>query len=121
MAEINEQSYDYICFNDLAYEFDFSNPKEAERKIKQKLKYYKLGKYSQEKVDYIRVLRNDLFKEIRQETKSKYFKSSKSSYAEFTDFDVKRMLSDYLNQYDRINDSDMSAILNLAIYLYHMR
>lgn len=121
MAEIKDKSYDYTCFNDLAYEFDFSNPKETEIKIKQKLKYYNLGKYKQQRVDYIRLLKNNLFKEIRKETKSKYFKSSKSSYAEFTDFDLKRMKIDYLNQYDKINDSDMSAILNLAIYLYHMR
>ena len=121
MLEINEQSYDFICFSDLAYEFDFSNQKEAEKKIKRKLKYHNLAEYNQERIDYIRVLKNDLYKEIRQETKSKYYNYSKSNYAEFTDFDITRMKVDYLNKYEIINDSDMLAILNLAIYLYHMR
>lgn len=54
MEQKSNQSHDYICFSDLAYEFDFSNLKEAEKKIKRRLKYYNLGSYNQERVDYIR-------------------------------------------------------------------
>ena len=34
MLQENEQTYDLVCFTDLAYEFDFSDKKEAEKKIK---------------------------------------------------------------------------------------
>ena len=51
MAETNKQTYDFVCFSDLAYEFDFSDLKEAEKKIKRKLKYYRLGKYDQARVN----------------------------------------------------------------------
>ncbi|MFD0837258.1 hypothetical protein ACFQ0I_15875 [Mariniflexile aquimaris] len=121
MAETSEQTYDYICFSDLAYEFDFSDLKEAEKKIKRKLKYYGLGKYDQERVEYVRNLKNDLFKEIRLYEKSEYYIPSKSEFAEFTDFDHKKMKVDFLNKYKKIDDSDMSQIINFAIYLYYMR
>jgi len=121
MAEKTEQTYDYICFGDLAYEFDFSEHKEAEKKIKRKLKYYGLGKYEQERIEYVRELKNDLFKEIRLQTKSKFFNPSKSNFAEFTDFNYEKMKKDYLNKFEKISDSDMSQILNFAIYLYHLR
>ncbi|MGO4921380.1 hypothetical protein [Maribacter spongiicola] len=121
MAETSEQTYDFVCFSDLAYEFDFSDLKEAEKKIKQKLKYYGLGKYDQERVEYVRNLKNDLFKEIRHYEKSEYYIPSKSEFAEFTDFDHKKMKVDFLNKYETINDSDMSRIINFAIYLYYMR
>lgn len=121
MAETSEQSYDYVCFSNLAYEFDFCDLKEAEKKIKRKLRYYGLGKYDQERVDYVRKLKNNLFKEIRLYDKSEYYIPSKSEFAEFTDFDYEKMKGDFLKKYDKINDSDMSWILNFAIYLYYMR
>ena len=121
MAETSEQTYDYVCFSDLAYEFDFSDLKEAEKKIKRKLKYYALGKYDQERVEYVRKLKNNLFKEIRLYDKSEYYIPSKSEFAEFTDFDYEKMKSDLLKKYDKISDSDMSRILNFVIYLYYMR
>ena len=121
MAETSEQTYDYVCFSDLAYEFDFSDLKEAEKKIKRKLKYYGLGKYDQERVEYVRNLKNDLFKEIRLYEKSEYYIPSKSEFAEFTDFDHKKMKVDFLTKFEKINDSDMSRIINFAIYLYYMR
>jgi hypothetical protein len=121
MAETSEQTYDYVCFSDLAYEFDFCDLKEAEKKIKRKLRYYGLGKYDQERVEYVRSLKNELFKEIRLSDKSKYYIPSKSEFAEFTDFDYRKMKDDSLKKFDKISDSDMSRIINFAIYLYYMR
>lgn len=121
MSQENEQTYDLICFTDLAYEFDFSDKKEVEKKIKHRLKYYKLGDYSQERVEYIRQLKNDLYQEISLQTKSKYFSKSKSNYADLADFRFEKMNTDYLGKYSKINESDMKGILNFAIYLYHMR
>ena len=121
MTKTSEQSYDFICFTDLAYEFDFSDTKEAEKKIKRRLKYYNLGEYDQERVDYIRELKNDLYKEISLGTKSKYFNKSKSNYADLADFDIERMKSDFIEKYEKIESSNMIGILNYAIYLYHLR
>jgi len=121
MKQTSKQTYDYICFSDLAYEFDSSDLKEAEKKIKRRLKYYKLDNYEQERIEYIRELKNDLYKEISLQSKSKYFNKSNSKYADFTDFNVEKMKSDYMKKYKEINSSDMYGILNFAIYLYHLR
>lgn len=121
MTSPSNPTYDYICFSDLAYEFDFSDRKEAERKIKRRLKYYKLGSYNQERVDYIRHLKEDLFREISLQSKSKYFTKTESTYAELADFNLEKMESDFLEKYEKIDRSDMNRILNFAIYLYHLR
>ena len=121
MAETNKQTYDFVCFSDLAYEFDFSDLKEAEKKIKRKLKYYRLGKYDQARVNQIRNLKNALFNEISLYDKSEYYIPSKSEFAEFTDFDHYKMKRDFQKRFAKISDSDMSQIINFAIYLYYMR
>ncbi|MCB0515981.1 MAG: hypothetical protein KDD49_07945, partial [Bacteroidetes bacterium] len=106
---------------DLAYEFDFSDKKEIEKKIKRKIKYYNLGDYSQERVEYIRTLKNDLYREISLQTKSKYFSKSNSNFADLKDFKFEQMTADYCKKYNKITELDMSGIVNFAIYLYHMR
>ena len=121
MDQANQQTYDLICFTDLAYEFDFLDKKEAEKKIKRRLKYYKLGNYNQERIEHIRALKNDLYAEIALGNKSKYFQKSKSNYADLEDYKFEKMKLDYLEKYDLISENDMSGILNFAIYLYHMR
>lgn len=121
MTEEHENTYEFVCFSDLAYEFDFSEKKEAERKIKRRLKYYKLGEYDQERVDYVRRLKDELYSEISSQSKSKYFQKSKSNFADLEDFNFERMLADYTETYERITKSDMGRILNFAIYLYHLR
>jgi hypothetical protein len=121
MEQANQQTYDLICFTDLAYEFDFSDKKETERKIKRRLKYYGLGDYNQERTEYIRALKNDLYAEISLGSKSSYFQKSKSHYADLEDYKFEKMKLDYLKKYDSITEDDMNGILNFAIYLYHMR
>lgn len=121
MTTREKQTYDFICFRDLAYEFADSNEKEIEKKIKRRLKYHKLGDYNQERVDYIRNLKTDLYKEISLFTKSKYFSKSKSNYADLSDYNTSKMKNDYLKKYNKISESDMIDILNFAIYLYYMR
>src|SRR5690606_21072488 len=121
MKEKLAHSYDFICFTDLAYEFDFSDKKEAEKKIKRRLKYYELGEYNQDRVEYIRELKNDLYSEISKTTKSKYFNKSKSNYADLADFDINEMTENYFLKYNKLNKGELRGMINFAIYLYHMR
>jgi hypothetical protein len=121
MIDGKEQTYDFVCFTDLAYEFNFSERKDIEKKIKKRLKYCKLGEYNQDRVDYIRQLKNDLYSEISQTTKSKYFQKSKSNYADLADFNIDRMAMDYSKKYDKVERNELRAMINYAIYLYHMR
>lgn len=121
MDDHKGQAYDYICFTDLVYEFDLSKKKETERKIKRRLKYYKLGAYRQERVDYIRQLKNALYVEISQTTESRYFHKSTSVYADLADFDVEQMTEEYSKKYEKVDKDELRAMINFAIYLYHLR
>ena len=116
-----EQTYDYICFTDLAHEFDHSNKIVIEKKIKRRLKYHQLGTYDQDRVDYLRHLKNDLYAEISLTTKSKYFQKSESDFADLDDFDFYRMTADFKLKYDKISIRDLQDIINFSIYLYHLR
>ncbi|PJZ48487.1 hypothetical protein [Leptospira saintgironsiae] len=114
-----EASYDYVCFSELVYEYD--KPKETEKKIKRRLKYYELADYDQARVDYIRKLRNDLSEEIQKNRESKYYLESKDTYSALHDFDVDLLLQDFLLKYQNISKDDMGSILLLAIYVYYLR
>lgn len=117
----NNPTYDFICFTDLAYEFNPKDSAEIEKKIKRRLKYYKLGPYLQERVDYIRGLKDDLYRELSKYDKSIYFKKATKKYAHPADFDFELLLSDYLKKYPLVDQRDMTAIMNFAIYLYYLR
>jgi hypothetical protein len=121
MANEKGQTYDFICFTDLAYEFDFSEKNKIEKKIKRRLKYYGLDDYNQERVDYLRQLRNDLYSEISGTTKSRYFHKSKSNFADFADFDFERMVADFNQKYEKVEKNELIGMLNFAIVLFYLR
>jgi hypothetical protein len=114
-------TYDLICFSELAHEWDSSRKEEIEKRIRRRLKYYDLDNYNEEKVDYIRVLRNELFEELSLKNKSKYYIETNSHYVGLKDFDVERMKIDYLEKYNRLNVGDLLKILNFAIHVFYLR
>src|SRR5690349_17195649 len=112
MSKKNSQTYDYVCFADLVYEFNSSETKKIEKKIKKRLKYYKLGAYNQQRVDYLRELKNELYQEISQASNSSYFRQFNSAYSELADFDTDRMTNDYLNKYQSLNKDELRGMIN---------
>lgn len=114
-------TYNYVCFSDLAYEYNSEKSVQIEGKIKKRLKYYKLGPYKQEKVDYIRQLKNELYSEISKFDKSIYYNKSHGKFAHPSDYNFELLKSDYLKKYPLIDEKDMVAIINFAIYLYYLR
>ena len=121
MKDKQTQTYDFICFTDLVYEFNSSEKKGIEQKIKRRLKYHNLDDYNQERVDYIRQLKNELYSEISQTVQSEYFHKSPSVYSELADFDVERMTNDYSKKYDKVDRNELAGMINFAIYLFHLR
>lgn len=119
MKKDNAMSCNFVCFTYLAYEFELADRKQIENKIKSQLNYYKLGKYSQETVDYIRSMKDDLYNELSKD--KKYWRSNTSGYAEIDDFDIEKIISDYSVKYCQIERGDMWRIINFAIYLYYLK
>ncbi|WP_419868083.1 hypothetical protein [Chryseobacterium sp. CT-SW4] len=116
-------TYDFVCFTDLAFEFTPSDTQEVETKIKKKLMDHQLGSYSQERVNYIRNFKNDLYQEISKCRESKYFegKGPGSDYDEFSNFNFDKMVHDYRKKYSKIRESDLFQMLNYAIYLHNLK
>jgi hypothetical protein len=118
----SQNTYDLICGTTLIWEFDISEIKETNQKIKRKLKYYKLGDFDQDRVENLRNLKNELKTEIHLYQKSKYCRKSKNSkYSDLADFDTDLMVSDFIEKYDKISKSDMRGIIRYAIFLYYLK
>src|SRR5690606_11683693 len=119
MVEKRPKSYDFICFSTLIFETPRLQEKELEKSIKRSLKYYKLAPYNQERVDYIRELKNDLFREISAQ--STYYQKSASKYAETEDFDLDKMTADYHQKYPLIDSHELRGLISYAIFQYYVR
>jgi hypothetical protein len=118
----SQYTYDFVCCTTLIDEFNFSDIKKTNQKIKRKLKYYKLGDFNQTRIDYLRSLKNELQTEIHLYNKSEYYqKSNQSKYSDLADFNTNLMVTDYIEKYDKVSKSDMCGIINYAIYLYYLR
>ncbi len=120
MKEDKIQTYYLACFMVLAYEIDSSEKKEIEKKIRRRLKYHKLGEYNQDKVDYIRQFKIDLFLEISKRNKSRYFHKSKSDSTDLADFASEKIISDYKRKYHKLSKEELKGMLNFAIYLCYL-
>jgi len=118
---MDEPTYYYICFTVIAFEFDITEKADTEQKIKKKLKYHKLGKYDQSKIDNVRNLKNELLFEISRNTKSRFYKGSKSQYASLNDFDTQTMINELGIRYSCIDKNELTGIINYALYLYHLK
>jgi hypothetical protein len=114
-------SYNQICFSVLAYEFNDSEIKDSERKIKRRLKYHRAGTYDQQRVDMMRTLKNDLKTEISLLDKSRYFLGCKGAYSALEDFDTSRMIRDFSREHPLVDITEFPEIMNFALFVYYLR
>ena len=121
MSKKANQSYDFLIFQELIYEYAPVKQAETEAKIKRRLKYYNLGPYRQERVDHIRMLRNELANEIKLLAKSKYYNKTPSVYAKMEDFDVSQMVIDYTPNYPLLSSADLREMIGWGVYMLYTR
>ncbi|MCT7905192.1 Uncharacterised protein [Candidatus Ornithobacterium hominis] len=115
-----EETYDFICFSELAYEWDLADKAVVESKIKRRINSLNV-KYNQKRVNNIRSLRHELFEEISLGSKSKYFINAKGKFADIGDFNLDKMYIDYKERYTEIDNSDLVNIIEFAVYLFYVR
>lgn len=120
MTTKNYTYYD-VCFSVLVYDFIDKDKKETKRKLKRKLKYYGLGDYDEEKIEYIRKLKDEIHSEIKLENKSKYYIKTIGNVAELKDFNIEEMKSSLLKKYNLVRESDMISFLEFSVYLFYLR
>lgn len=115
------KSADGVILDVLAYEFDFDDHAEAERKIRRRLRYHGLGPYEQERVDLLRHFKDEIRSEIHRGAKSHYFVGGHGKYAALEDFDVEGMTRDLAASYPAVPTDEVRAFVTFAVYLYHLR
>ena len=76
----------------LAFEFDFSDRAESERKIKRHLRDKKLGPYDQDRIDILRRFKDDLRKELGKCNRSQFYTGFHGKYADMLDWDFGALL-----------------------------
>ncbi len=114
-------SADAVILDVLGYEFAFDDRVEAERKIRRRLRYHGLGPYSQERVDLLRRLKDDIQSEIHRARGSRYFAGNHGKYAAPEDFDAERMIQDLAESYPNIPGEEIKRFVPIAVYLYYLR
>ena len=112
---------DEVILHVLLYEFGFDVPVEIERKIKRRLRYYRLGPYQQTRIDLLRRFKDEVQDEIGLFDRSRYHLGNHTGYAAMEDFDFERLTQDLSAAYPEIPLAEIAAFLPGAIYLYYMR
>jgi len=122
MAKAREEpTYEDVVLWILAYEFSFDHKREAEAKIKRRLRDKKLGKYDQDRVDLLRRFKDELQVEIGRQQQSKYFTCLHGRFSDRADFDSERMRKDFEASYPSIPRRSIDRFIEFAIYLYYLR
>jgi hypothetical protein len=115
-------SYEWECLSVLAYETASDDPKEAERKIKSRLRRKKLGAYDQARIDRLRELKNRVQQEFFTGWQgSKYYVGGKEGSAEVADFNIPVLLQDLRTAFPEIPADDVERITSLGVFLYYLR
>jgi hypothetical protein len=115
------KSADSVILDVLAYEFAVDDRTEAERKIRRRLRYHGVGPYRQERIDLLRILKDQVQREVRLGERSRYFAEGHGEYAAMEDFDVQRMTQDLAQSFPEIPVEEIATFVPFAVYLYHLR
>jgi hypothetical protein len=115
------QSVDEVMLDVVIWEFPSDDPKEAERKIRRRLRHHDLGPFQQERVELLRRLKNETYSEIRREGQSRYFAGRHGDHSAVEDFDIDRLIGDLSASYPDVPREEIERFIPWAIYLYYLR
>ena len=123
MTESEETpSYEWECFQVLAYELPDDDPSEAERKIRARLRRKKLGTYDQSRIAVLRELKNFLQLEISERgQQSRYYSGSTRATADFEDFRMDGMAQDLSRKFPNIPPVEIRRAVSFAVFISHIR
>ncbi len=113
--------YEEAVLSILAYEFPSDDKREAEAKIKRKLRSKKLGRYDQERIDLLRRFKEAVQTEISKWQKSKYYAASHGEFADMKDFDRGQMADEFAAEFPTIPRQTIARFVEFAVYLYYLR
>ena len=110
-----------IALKILAFEFRKSEIDESNQKIRKRIGAKKMDSLGIEWLENLRSFKNSVMSEVHKNTKSKYYKSNKSGYADMSDFKVEEMITSYTEEFNSIPNEVIGSFIPYSIYLYYMR
>lgn len=114
-------THDDVVLWVLGYEFPTCDRQESERKIRQRLRYRKLGAYNQQRVDRLRLFKDAIQQEVHRGEKSRYYTGSHGKFTDMQDFDRESMRRDYGKQFPKIPRRAIRWFVEFAVFTYHVR
>jgi hypothetical protein len=114
-------TYEYACFGVFMNAFADEDVNVIKRRIKSRLRYYKLGKFDQDRVNTVKKVHDELLEEFSRATASQYYIKTTGKYADPGDFDLDRMVRDYRRKYSAISKGDLIGMMNYSIFYYYLK
>lgn len=121
MAEKSAPTYDGEALAVLVWEFNSEDRSEADRKIRRRLRRKKLGVFDPARIEILRALKNQLQAELGRFEKSVYWLGSHGRYADYSDFDLERLLHDLEKNYPQVARDEIQGLINFGVYLYYLK
>ena len=119
--ELEASNYDDAVLGILAYEFSSDDTREAEVKIRRKLRAKKLGRYDRRRIDILRRLKDEVRAEVGKGPASKYYTRPRGEFADIRDFDRDRMARELAAAFPEVPRQSIIQFIEYAIYLYYLR
>ena len=126
MSDKRSPTYESEALGVLVYEFSFSNKAESDEKIKRRLRRKKLGKFDPDRINLLRLLKDELQKEIGRFAKSRYYigptdrKQRLRKYVEVGDFDIPRLTADMSARYPAVPKKEIKWFVPFSVFVYHV-
>ncbi len=105
----------------LLWEMLPSQRPDAERKIKRRLREKRLGKYDQQRIDALRLLKERTVRELHRKSESRFHRGYSGKYSRSEDWDVERLAQHLVDEHVDIPEENIRAMLPQAIYAYYLR
>jgi len=105
----------------LAREFSLTEIKATEAKIKRKLREKKIGKYDEQRVNRLRLLKDAVQTEINKCHQSKYSSKQAGESASMKDFDTPRMTEDFAAAFPEVPKQSILEFVEYFLYLHYIR
>jgi len=126
MSDKRPPTYESEALGVLVYEFSRSRKEESDEKIKRRLKRKKLGNLDPDRINLLRLLKDELQKEIGRFAKSSYYigpadrKQRLRKYVEVSDFDIPRLTADMSARHPTIPKKEIEWFVPFSAFVYHV-
>ena len=120
------ETYERVALGVLVYEFTAAARNESDTKITQRLKRKKLGAFDPVRIAELRSLKDEVFREISKQHKSKYYDGPKSKkermqqYVELVDFDIPTLTLDMIKRHPKVPKREVRWFVPFSVSVNHL-